>query len=43
LPHANRILAGPVQLDGSSFRLPDGPGLGVTVDEQAVIDLSETT
>jgi D-galactarolactone cycloisomerase len=43
LPHANRILADPVQLDGSSFRLPDGPGLGIAVDEQAVIDLSETT
>lgn len=42
LPHANRILADPVQLDGSSFRLPDRPGLGVAVDEQAVIDLSET-
>jgi len=41
LPHANRILAEPVQLDGSSFRLPESPGLGVAVDEQAVIDLSE--
>lgn len=42
LPHANRILADPVQLDGGSFRLPPGPGLGITVDEQAVIELSET-
>ncbi len=43
LPHANRILTDPIQLDGSSFRLPDGPGLGVVVDEQAVMNFSETT
>ena len=42
LPHANRILASPIQLDSGSFRLPYGPGLGVVVDEQAIIDLSET-
>jgi D-galactarolactone cycloisomerase len=41
LPHANRILADPIGLDGSSFRLPAGPGLGIAVDEQAVIELSE--
>jgi D-galactarolactone cycloisomerase len=41
LPHANRILASPIQLDGSSFPVPHGPGLGVMVNEQAVAELSE--
>jgi len=42
LPHANRILASPIQLQGGSFLLPDGPGLGVVLEEQAINDLSET-
>lgn len=41
LPHANRILASPIQLERGSFLLPGGPGLGVVADEQAIIELSE--
>jgi D-galactarolactone cycloisomerase len=43
LPLANRILVSPVELAGSSFSLPEGPGLGVVVDEQAIHELSETS
>jgi galactonate dehydratase len=43
LPHANRILSTPLETNGSTFDLPEGPGLGVAVDEDAVIALSEQT
>lgn len=42
LPHANRILANPIELDGASFPVPHGPGLGIVVNEQAVAELSES-
>jgi galactonate dehydratase len=41
LPHANSILASAIELDGCSFRVPDGPGLGIVVNERAVAELSE--
>jgi galactonate dehydratase len=35
--HANSILRTPIQGDAAHLKLPDGPGLGVEVDEDAVI------
>ena len=43
LPLANRILTAPLECDVATFTLPGGAGLGVTVDEQVVAELSEKT
>jgi galactonate dehydratase len=37
-----RILAEPLALDGDAYRLPEGPGLGVAVDEEALNALQVT-
>ena len=33
---ANRFLNRPVAMDGAAYRIPEGPGLGIEIDESAV-------
>jgi galactonate dehydratase len=40
LPQANRILTSELIPDGSSFNLPEGPGLGISVDDTVVVELA---
>jgi galactonate dehydratase len=41
LPQANRILSSALVPEGSVFRLPIGPGLGIDVDEAVVNELAK--